>query len=189
VSGGGPLGPAAQRALLALAREALAAHFAGRPRPALPAEGALAQPGGAFVTLTRRADHDLRGCIGFIESGRTLAAVVADAAVAAATRDDRFPPVTAEELADVHIDISVMGPLEPIDPEDVEVGRHGLVVQHGSRRGLLLPQVPLEHGWDREEFLNWTCRKAGLPLDTWRKSGCSVQGFTAIVFGEAEVKD
>jgi AmmeMemoRadiSam system protein A len=184
VSGGRALSADGRAALLWLAREALAAHFAGQPRPALPAEGELAAPGSAFVTLTRRSGHDLRGCIGFIESGRTLAAVVAEAAVAAATRDDRFAPVTEAELPALQIDISVMGPLEPIDPEDVEVGVHGLVVQHGSRRGLLLPQVPLEHGWDREQFLEWTCRKAGLPLDTWRKSGCTVQAFTAIVFGE-----
>ena len=186
MSGGRHLSEEGQRDLLALAREALQAHFDGHPRPALPGESVLASPGSAFVTLTRRSDHDLRGCIGFIESGRTLAAVVAEATVAAATRDDRFAPVAEAELPALQIDISVMGPLEPIDPEDVEVGVHGLVVQYGSRRGLLLPQVPLEHGWDREQFLEWTCRKAGLPVDTWRKPGCEVLAFTAQVFGEDE---
>lgn len=184
-----PLSAPDRRTLLALARAALVAHFDGRPRPPLPADGPLAHAGGAFVTLTRRADRDLRGCIGFLESGRTLAAAVIDAAVAAATRDGRFAPVTADEVPALHIHISVMGPLEPIDPEDVVVGRHGLVIEYGSRRGLLLPQVPLENEWDREEFLGWTCRKAGLPSDTWRKSGCCVLAFTALVFGEHDMQD
>ena len=107
-------------------------------------------------------------------------------AVAAATRDGRFEPVTASELASLRIEISVLSPLAPIRPADVEVGRHGLLLRYGDRRGVLLPQVPAEHGWDREAFLAHTCEKAGLPADTWRRPGVELSGFTATVFGEGD---
>jgi AmmeMemoRadiSam system protein A len=138
------------------------------------------------VTLRRRSDHELRGCIGLLDTEESLAAVVARAAVAAATRDGRFDAVRAEELSELHIEISVLGPVSAIGSDEVEVGRHGLVVQLGARRGLLLPQVPVDRGWDRETFLGWTCRKAGLPPDTWRRPDCELLGFTALVFGEDE---
>jgi AmmeMemoRadiSam system protein A len=109
----------------------------------------------------------------------SLADVVARAAVAAATRDGRFDAVRREELPELHIEISVLGPVSAIDSDEVEVGRHGLVVQLGSRRGLLLPQVPVDRGWDRETFLGWTCRKAGLPADAWKRTDCELLGFTA----------
>jgi AmmeMemoRadiSam system protein A len=105
-------------------------------------------------------------------------------AVASATEDGRFDPVTEAELAGLRIEISALGPLEPIRPEDVEVGRHGLLISYGSRRGVLLPQVPVEQGWDRETFLAHTCWKAGLPEDTWRRPGVELLGFTATVFSE-----
>ncbi|HET8645263.1 MAG TPA: AmmeMemoRadiSam system protein A, partial [Vicinamibacteria bacterium] len=126
----------------------------------------------------------LRGCIGLMDTGESLARVVAEAAVAAATRDGRFGDVTAAELADLHIEISVLGEVAAISSDEVEVGRHGLIVRYAGRRGLLLPQVPVDRGWDRETFLGWTCRKAGLPPDTWRKPGCELLAFTAVVFGE-----
>lgn len=176
----------ARRALLALARESLAAHLGGGAlEPIEPAEE-LRRPGAAFVTLRRRSDHELRGCVGLMDTGQSLATVVAAAAVAAATRDGRFECVTAAELSGLHIEISVLGPVTEICSDDVEVGRHGLIVHFGERRGLLLPQVAVDRGWDRETFLAWTCRKAGLPPDTWRKPGCELLGFTAVVFSEDE---
>jgi AmmeMemoRadiSam system protein A len=172
-------------ALLRTARESIAAHFQRR-RPRLPAAtGALAEKRGAFVTLHQK-DGELRGCIGMMRSDRPLLETVERMAVAAATEDGRFDPVTEAELAGLTIEISALGPLEPIRPEDVEVGRHGLLIGYGSRRGVLLPQVPVEQGWDRETFLAHTCRKAGLPEDTWRKPGVELLGFTATVFGVEE---
>lgn len=179
------LSPEARRALLALARESLAAHLEGRA-PAAAVTDELSLRAGAFVTLRRRSDHELRGCIGFLDASQSLATVVAEAAVAAATRDGRFEVVTAEELPDLVIEISVLGPATEIGSDEVEVGRHGLIVRFGERRGLLLPQVAVDRGWDRETFLSWACRKAGLPPETWRKPGCELLGFTALVFSEEE---
>jgi len=172
-----------QRTLLRAARESIAAHLGGR-RPDLPAAtGALARKRGAFVTLHGR-DGELRGCVGLLRSDGSLLETVARMAVAAAVEDGRFDPVTAAELRELRVEISALGPLEPIRPEDVEVGRHGLLVSYGSRRGVLLPQVPIEYGWDRETFLAHTCGKAGLPEDPWRKPGVELLAFTAEVFGE-----
>jgi AmmeMemoRadiSam system protein A len=172
-----------RQTLLRAARESVAAHFQRRP-PLLPAAtGALAEPRGAFVTLHRR-DGELRGCVGMMQSDRPLLETVARMAVASATEDGRFEPVTEAELAGLRIEISALGPLRPIRPEQVEVGRHGLLISHAGRRGVLLPQVPVEHGWDRESFLAHTCRKAGLPPDTWGKAGVELLGFTAAVFSE-----
>jgi len=179
----GELKAAERDALLRAARESIAAHFQRR-RPELPAAtGALAEKRGAFVTLHRR-DGELRGCVGMMRSDRPLLETVARMAVASATEDGRFDPVAEAELGGLTIEISALGPLEPIRPEDVEVGRHGLLIGYGSRRGVLLPQVPVEQGWNRETFLAHTCRKAGLPEDTWRKPGVEILGFTAVVFGE-----
>jgi hypothetical protein len=171
-------------ALLRAAREALAAHFAARP-PELPRPaGALAARSGAFVTLHRCGDGELRGCVGMMQSDRPLVETVARMAVAAATEDGRFDPVTAAELPRLRLEISTLGPLRPIRPDEVEVGRHGLLIGLGRRRGVLLPQVPVEHGWDRETFLAHTCWKAGLPEDAWRQPGVEILGFTAEVFAE-----
>jgi AmmeMemoRadiSam system protein A len=146
------------------------------------AGGALDQPSGAFVTLTER--DELRGCIGYPESEEPLARVVAQCAAAAAVSDPRFPPVEPDEVGHLHLEISVLGPITAItDPGDVVVGRDGLIVQHGFRRGLLLPQVATDWGWDRETFLSQTCLKAGLPPDAWRH-GAQLFRFEAEVFGE-----
>jgi AmmeMemoRadiSam system protein A len=179
-----PLSGPERAALLLAAREALAAHFAGR-RPALPpAEGALGERRGAFVTLHRREDDELRGCVGLMRSEQPLVETVARMAVAAATEDGRFDPVTAGELGRLRVELSVLGPLQPARPEDVEVGRHGLLIGRGRQRGVLLPQVPVEHGWDRETFLARTCWKAGLPEDAWRCPDVEIWSFSADVFGE-----
>jgi AmmeMemoRadiSam system protein A len=173
-----------RRALLAAAREAIAAHLAGRA-PALPsAVGGLAEPAGAFVSLHRRSDGELRGCVGLLRPEAPLVEAVARMAVAAATQDERFPPVAAGELDGLSIEISALSRLSPIRPEEIEVGRHGLLVRSGDRRGVLLPRVPVDHGWDREGFLAQTCRKAGLPADAWKNPGTTIQSFTAIVFSE-----
>ena len=180
-SAGVELDEPTRRCLLDVAREAIAAHLAGR-RPRLPVGDVSGH--GAFVTLRQNADGELRGCVGQIESSDPLVETVAAMAVAAATRDTRFHPVTANELFSLRVELSVLSSLQPIAPGDVEVGRHGLLVRLGERRGVLLPQVPLEHAWDRESFLSHTCEKAGLPSDAWRQPGIEITGFTATVFGE-----
>jgi uncharacterized protein len=172
-----------RRVLLEIAREAIRLRLsaAPSPRPHAPSER-LSRSGAAFVTL-RRGDQ-LRGCIGHVEADRPLVDVIVRAAVAAALEDPRFPPVTAAELDEISIEISVLGPMRPVtDPLTIEVGRHGLVVQSGTKRGLLLPQVPTEWGWDRETFLGQLCLKAGLPRGAWR-TGAEILCFEADVFGE-----
>jgi AmmeMemoRadiSam system protein A len=111
---------------------------------------------------------------------------VAETAVAAAFYDTRFYPVTVDEVPKLQVEISVLTPAKPISPEEVEIGRHGLIVSHKGQRGLLLPQVPIEHGWNREVYLEQTCMKAGLPMDAWQ-NGARLEAFTAEVFSEAEV--
>jgi AmmeMemoRadiSam system protein A len=170
-----------RKALLGIARRAVAGYVLEGKVPVEAAEGKLAAPGAAFVTLTKRGR--LRGCIGYTEAVSPLWKVVQECAVAAATEDPRFPPVSPKELPELHVEISVLTPLFPIRPEDIVVGRHGLMVTQGRMRGLLLPQVPVELGWDREMFLDQTCAKAGLPPSAWRH-GATLQGFTAEVFGE-----
>lgn len=170
-------------ALLAAARASIAAHLRGEPADH-DVGGDLPDASGVFVTLKR--DGDLRGCLGVLRLDGTLADEVVRCARDSATRDPRFPPVSPEELSRLTLEISVLGPLEPIDPsapDAVVIGRHGLVVEHGRHRGLLLPQVAVEWGWTREEFLRRTCRKAGLPDDAWR-TGAQVWRFEADVFGE-----
>ena len=167
--------------LLRLAHEAIHAALEGREVDSAPPSDHLAEKRGAFTTLHLRGH--LRGCVGYVFPVRALTRTVAETAVAAALHDTRFPPVTAEEAKEIDVEISVLSPLKPMDPEDVEVGKHGLVVTLGARRGLLLPQVPLEYGWDRETFLSETCHKAGLPTDAWQH-GATVEAFTAEVFSE-----
>jgi AmmeMemoRadiSam system protein A len=181
---GAYLGPEEREALLSVARNTLEKYVRDRKVPGIAAPaGKLAAPGAAFVTLTKNGR--LRGCIGYTDPVAPLYKVVQECAVAAATEDPRFPPVSAGELPSLRVEISVLTPMKPILPGEVEVGRHGLMVSKGMRRGLLLPQVPLEMGWDRETFLDQTCLKAGLPADAWRR-GAALQGFTAEWFGEPE---
>jgi uncharacterized protein len=198
-----------RRCLLRLAHRSLRAAVRQEPPPALERTGAehlesqtnqpdthpsgehsgahppshLGEPRGAFVTL--HEDGQLRGCIGIISAVRPLDETVREMAAAAALDDTRFPPVSEDEFERLQIEISVLSPMFEIAPEDVVVGLHGLMISHGARRGLLLPQVPVEWGWDRESFLAHTCRKAGLPLDQWRR-GARIEAFTAEVFGEGE---
>jgi AmmeMemoRadiSam system protein A len=108
---------------------------------------------------------------------------VIDTARAAAFEDTRFCPVTIEEARNLEVELSILSPPRPIAPEEIEIGRHGLLISMGGHRGLLLPQVPMERGWDRVTFLEQTCRKAGLPSDAWQK-GAVIEAFTAEVFGD-----
>ena len=176
---------AQQRSLVEIARAAVTSAVTGRGAgPAGPADsGALPEARGAFVTL--KHEGRLRGCIGTLECRGPLAEEIARVAVSAAREDPRFDPVRPAELEGLSVEVSVLGPLEAIDPADpaaIEVGRHGLLVEQGHRRGLLLPQVATERGWDREQFLSHTCAKAGLPGDCWRR-GAKVYRFDADVFG------
>lgn len=174
---------AADRKLfLELAREAIVTHVTRRPAVNQVPAGPLATPGAAFVSLHKHGE--LRGCIGHLEADEPLGVVIPRCAVAAATEDPRFPPVTAVEIPDLNIELSLLGALEPISgPDEVMVGRYGLVVSQGWRRGLLLPQVAGEWNWTPEEFLAHTCHKAGLALDAWKR-GARIWRFEAEVFGE-----
>jgi len=143
----------------------------------------LAEARGAFTTVY--INGVLRGCVGYVYPIAAVYRTIAETARAAAFEDSRFDPVTEEEARDLTVHISVLSPLQPVTAEEVEVGRHGLLVSQGGRRGLLLPQVPVEHGWDRETFLEQTCRKAGLPANAWQL-GAVLEAFTAEVFGEED---
>ena len=178
------LNPAEQESLLGLARRSLRSVFEGRDvGPEVPPAAAFGEKRGAFVTL--RVGGGLRGCIGYPLPHKSLAETVAETAVAAATQDFRFRPLTGDELDDAEIEISVLSQPRPIDnPEEVEVGTHGIIVSKGFHKGLLLPQVPVEHGWDRETFLRHGCLKAGLGPDDWRR-GAKIEVFTAQVFSDS----
>jgi AmmeMemoRadiSam system protein A len=167
--------------LLSLAHASIEAALTQRGIDVTPPSDHLAEPRGAFTTL--HLHGGLRGCIGYVFANQPLYQTVAETARSAAFDDPRFVPVTLEEARALKIEISVLSLLRPITPHDIVVGRHGLVVMQGGRRGLLLPQVPLEWGWDSETFLSQTCLKAGLPSDAW-KQGAELQAFTAEVFGE-----
>ena len=178
------ISPEARRALLNEARHAVAEHLAGRRAPVPPADGVFAMRAGVFVSFHRAGA--LRGCIGHPDGDRTLAEVVGRSAIAAATEDPRFDPVDADELAACDIEISVLGRIARVDdPSTIAVGRHGLIIEQGWHRGLLLPQVAEEHGFDRDQFLAQTCLKAGLPRDAWKR-GATIYSFEAEVFGDLD---
>lgn len=134
--------------------------------------------------MTLHVKEKLRGCIGVIETTEPLAASIAHCAAGAALHDPRFSPVRAEELDSLQIEISLLSPPLPIRPEEIQIGRHGLIVAKGGNRGLLLPQVALEHALDKETFLAETCRKAGLPRDAWKTEDVQISGFTCEVFSD-----
>lgn len=136
---------------------------------------------GAFVTL--KQDGRLRGCMGNVTGNGPLAGTIERMAGVAAFEDPRFPPVSAEEAEKLTVEISVMGPLTPCpDPALIEVGRHGLYIRKSVHAGLLLPQVAVDQGWDREAFLDQTCVKAGLPKGSWHKSKTEIWWFEAVIF-------
>lgn len=165
-----------------LVRSRIAARLAGQEAETpQPPTAKLREPFGAFVTLT--LDGRLRGCIGHIVGDRPLFETIGEMAEAAAFGDPRFPPLSHAEFNRIAVEISILSPLTPCpDPKLVEVGRHGLLVRRGMRSGLLLPQVPVEWGWDRKTFLDQTCHKAGLPPDCWKNPETTVLWFEAEVF-------
>lgn len=173
--------PYERQLLLRLAHQSIEVALAGRPLDTIPPSDHLAEQRGAFTTL--HLHGKLRGCIGYVSPTQSLYVTVAETARAAAFDDPRFEAMTQDEAPELKIEISVLSTLKRITPAEVVVGKHGLVVMQGSRRGLLLPQVPVEWGWDRETFLSQTCMKAGLAPDAWLR-GAELQAFTAEVFGE-----
>lgn len=187
--------PEEERELLEIARESIASALAlGRTGARWEMDqrlrsrnwtGRLGEPSGAFVTIRERGE--LRGCIGYIESPLPLARVVAEVAAKAATEDPRFPPMSQSELASAKLEVSILTPLRRItDIAEITVGTHGLLLELGRHRGLLLPQVATEYGWDRETFLASTARKAGLPGAAWKDPDASIYIFSADIVSEEE---
>lgn len=179
----GFLDPDEQRFLLGFARDTIEGFLktGKRPRPKAAAKK-LTEKRGAFVTL--KVDDQLRGCIGYPLPYKPLVETIVEMALAAATQDYRFPPIEVEELGRLKIEISVLTLPRPIqDAHEIEVGRHGIIVSKGIAKGLLLPQVPTEYGWDRETYLRHGCLKAGLDEDEWQK-GAKIEVFEAQVFSE-----
>jgi AmmeMemoRadiSam system protein A len=172
-----------QRALLELARKAIREAVLHRAIPDVkPWEGVSSGRRGVFVTLQVRGR--LQGCIGVTEPSESLAEAVVRCAVSAALEDPRFAPMKEPQLGEMGIEISLLSPLEPILPEAIEIGRHGLLVVNHAQRGLLLPKVATEHGLTREQFLEETCRKAGLPREAWKDAETHLFGFTCEVFSD-----
>jgi uncharacterized protein len=169
--------------LLRLAHEAIAAALDQREISLAPPSAHLAEPRGAFTTLYYRGG--LRGCVGYVLPVTPLYRTIAESARGAAFDDSRFSPVTRDESRELQVSLSILSPPQPIPADQVEIGRHGLLISLGPYRGLLLPQVPVEHGWDRITFLEQTCRKAGLPADAWQ-SGARLEAFTAEVFADSK---
>jgi AmmeMemoRadiSam system protein A len=184
-----------RRSLLADARETIAARLEKREPRYSREEGlrerisqgksALTKPCGAFVTL--HSGKQLRGCIGRMTASLALEETVRAMALEAAFGDPRFPPVRQEEFPGCTIEISALSPMEPCpDPRSVKIGVHGLYLIHRGRAGVLLPQVPVEQGWDLDEYLDYICVKAGLPPRSYEAPGAQLYTFTAIVFGEED---
>jgi AmmeMemoRadiSam system protein A len=168
--------------ILVLARRSLhdAVYQHGEP-VSIPPERIFGTVCGVFVTL--HSGGKLRGCIGMIEPNEPLGKCIAQCTASAALRDPRFPPMREDEVESAEIEVSVLSPLQGMKPEEIEIGKHGLLIEQGRYRGLLLPQVATEHRFDRERFLEETCRKAGLPRDAWKNSETAIYGFTCEIVG------
>jgi AmmeMemoRadiSam system protein A len=176
-----------QKLLLQIARNAVH-HYLSNQIPHFPElpDGALNEARGIFVSIHQNGE--LRGCIGNVHSASPLYRSAAECAIAAAVGDPRFMPLMVAELPDVDFEISVLSPMQRIeDVENIEIGKHGVLISKRTSRGLLLPQVALTHGWSRERFLAETCRKAGLAPDDW-KEGATIYCFSALVFSEKQVQ-
>jgi AmmeMemoRadiSam system protein A len=178
-----------KQVLVKIARDTLALYLNMRTLPRLsayPATQNLQKECGVFVTLKNKKNKELRGCIGYLSGVKPLREAVRDCTVESATRDQRFSPMQKGEDQTVSIEISVLTPPQKIGSiTQIEIGKHGLIISKGLRRGVLLPQVPVEWGWNRDEFLKAICQKAGLPEDAW-KEGADLYIFSAQVFGENE---
>ncbi len=180
-----------RQTLLTVARERITSELSRTDPDYPPRRPELEIPGGAFVTLhlVTSAGRQLRGCIGLIESTRPVYDTVRDAAHSAAFRDPRFAPLSSAELGSVELEISILSRLETItDSRLIVPGTHGIMLEQGSRSGLLLPQVAAERGWDRSTFLEQTCLKAGLPPGAWNSPDTVIRIFTAEVFDESSLR-
>jgi AmmeMemoRadiSam system protein A len=177
-----------RHAILKFARQVvIEAVTLGRLPEHVPTDGIFGERRGVFVTL--RNDGRLRGCIGVVEADTPLGDSVARCAAGAALQDPRFAPMRVADLNQLQVEISLLSPPEPIDIKAIEIGRHGLIVASGDRRGLLLPQVAVEHHLDREQFLSETCRKAHLLRDAWRDARTQIFAFTCDVFTDDTERD
>lgn len=173
--------------LLRLARQTLHDYLGEGKLPEIRTDSpALLVRRAAFVTLWNRGSGELRGCRGEAYPRVSLIESVVQMAIAAATDDPRFPSVTAVEVPDLRIEINALTPMKPIRPDEVVVGRHGLRIVSGGATGLLLPEVPVRYNWDREEYLRWVCKKAGLAPDTWQGETVQLYGFESEAWGEEE---
>jgi AmmeMemoRadiSam system protein A len=178
-----------KKELLTIARSAIESALKDRvyKKPLPPKNKTLLIKAGAFVTLKKQ--NNLRGCIGYVEAHNPLFQTVADAAISAALKDYRFPSVRENELSEIEIEISVLTPPQPVkNTSEIVVGKDGLIMEKGFDRGLLLPQVPEEYGWNLEKFLEQTCLKAGLPPDAYQDPETKIWSFRAIVFNEKETQ-
>lgn len=173
-------------ALLDIAKNAIVTKINNKELPKLAVDSeTIKENRGAFVTLKKRGQ--LRGCIGYIKAFKPLGETVQEMAIAAAFHDPRFPSLKPDEVQDLSFEISVLSPFKRVkDINEIEVGNHGLYIVRGDNSGLLLPQVALEYGWDRETFLKETCHKAGLPLQAWMDKETEIYIFSADYFGDAD---
>ncbi|MFQ6045952.1 MAG: AmmeMemoRadiSam system protein A [Gemmatimonadales bacterium] len=186
MAGFAPLSPEDKETLLRLSRQTLTDYLTKGDLPPRNTDSpALLEHRASFVTLRRRDSGELRGCRGEVVARQPLIESVAHMTVSSAVDDPRFPPVTAEETPDIHIEINALTPLAPILPDEIEVGRHGLMIIAKGSSGLLLPEVPVRYQWDRDQFLAALCRKAGLPEDTWRAEDAVLYGFECEIWGES----
>lgn len=172
--------------LLGLAHESIVSALEQREISLQPPTTHFAEARGVFTSLYLKGN--LRGCVGFVLPVQSVYRAVADTARAAAFEDTRFYPVTLEDARQLQIELSILSPPQPVRAEDIEIGRHGILISLAGRRGLLLPQVAVEHNWDRVTFLQQTCYKVGLPSDAWR-AGATIEAFTAEIFGEKDPPD
>jgi AmmeMemoRadiSam system protein A len=175
-----------RKSLMNLARNTIYARLYSQDLPSYePVSAQVTEPRGAFVTLHKRGA--LRGCIGYVEAIKPLWQTVQEMAIASAFQDPRFPSLSKKEYDDIDIEISVMSPVKKISSTDeIEVGKHGIIIKKGYQQGLLLPQVATEEGWDRDTFLQHTCYKAGLVGECWKDKGTEISIFSAEVFSEKD---
>lgn len=181
------LNPEEKKFLLQLARTSIQSFLEKKNRPQTEYfSPTLKKESGVFVTLHKNGQ--LRGCIGYVHGFRPLQDGVIEMAISAAFNDPRFEPLRKDELPGIEIEISVLSPLTKVqDLSEIEIGRDGLLIKQNHREGLLLPQVATEYHWDRQTFLEQTCRKAGLPADAWQDENTEIFRFSAIIFNEKDI--
>lgn len=176
-----------------MARKAIESAVRNEEMPAFKYPEKFEKKMGAFVTINKHPSEKLRGCIGYPEPTFPLKKAIEQGAQNAAVQDPRFPPLEEDELDSVVIEVSLLTPPEKVEyeepselPDKITCGKHGLIASKSSKKGLLLPQVPIDEGWDEEQFLDHTCRKAGLRPTEWRKGECEIERFEGVIFAEKE---